>query len=113
MIPITGPLETMSIREVNRHRAQIGVLLCEPDVPLTELVDLLCMLTDRGRDLDPDDDHVRHGQSRRRNETMPNQNEIYEEAIKEWRASSEKKEAQYTARSTEYIRHEIPDAGAT
>ena len=41
---------------------------------------------------------------------MPNQNEIYEEAIKQWRALSEKKEAQYTARCTEYIRHEIEDA---
>ena len=61
MIPITGPLETMSIREVNRHRAQIGVLLTEPDVPLTELVELLCMLTDRAAKLDPAEDHVNHG----------------------------------------------------
>ena len=55
MIELTQPIETLDIWHVNRHRAQIAILLDEPDAPVTELVELLCQLHDRAKAIDHDE----------------------------------------------------------
>ena len=49
------PIEELSLTETNRHRAQAALLLSEPDADVTMLVEMLCILRDRARELSPQD----------------------------------------------------------
>ena len=53
MEELTKPIEELSLREVNLHRGQIVTLLTDRAGDVTGLVDMLCILNDRARELDP------------------------------------------------------------
>ena len=59
MIEMTGPVEEMTLQEVNRHRAQLGILIEEEDhdlATLTALMEMLVFVTERSRLLDQEND---------------------------------------------------------
>ena len=52
---IDRPLEELSLKEINRHRGQAGLLIAQPDADVTMLSSMLCILRDRARELAPED----------------------------------------------------------